>query len=36
MLSVMVPAVTLGNAMAIIVGGLLSRLGKVKPSLTGK
>ncbi len=35
MLSVMVPAVALGNAMAIVVGGLLNKLGKVKPSLTG-
>lgn len=35
MLSVMVPAVALGNAMAIVMGGLLDRLGKVKPSLSG-
>ncbi|MCY6370997.1 2-hydroxycarboxylate transporter family protein [Clostridium ganghwense] len=35
MLSVMVPAVALGNAMAIVIGGLLARLGKLKPSLTG-
>lgn len=35
MLSVMVPAVALGNAMAIVAGGLLNRLGKIKPSLSG-
>lgn len=35
MLSVMVPAVALGNAMAIVAGGLLDRLGKAKPNLTG-
>ena len=34
-LSVMVPAVAMGNAMAIICGGLLNRLGKKHPSLTG-
>ncbi|MEK6265109.1 MAG: 2-hydroxycarboxylate transporter family protein [Clostridium sp.] len=35
MLSIMVPAVALGNAMAIIMGGLLDRLGKARPNLTG-
>ncbi|GAA0177477.1 2-hydroxycarboxylate transporter family protein [Clostridium sediminicola] len=35
MLSVMVPAVALGNSMAIVAGGLLNKLGKVKPALTG-
>ncbi|GAA0737184.1 2-hydroxycarboxylate transporter family protein [Clostridium oceanicum] len=35
MLSVMIPAVALGNALAIILGGLLSKLGKIKPSLSG-
>jgi len=35
MLSVMVPAVALGNAMAIVMGGLLDRLGKSRPQLTG-
>jgi Na+/citrate or Na+/malate symporter len=35
MLSVMVPAVALGNALAIVAGGLLNRLGKSKPNLTG-
>lgn len=35
MLSVMVPAVALGNAFAIIVAGLLNRIGKVKQQLTG-
>jgi malate:Na+ symporter len=35
MLSKMVPAVALGNALAIVFGGLLDRLGKVKKNLTG-
>ncbi|WP_040214737.1 2-hydroxycarboxylate transporter family protein [Clostridium polynesiense] len=35
MLSIMVPAVAMGNALSIVVGGLLDKLGKVKPSLTG-
>lgn len=35
-LSVMVPAVALGNAMSIVAGGLLNRLGKMKSSLTGE
>lgn len=35
-LSVMVPAVALGNAMSIGAGGLLNRLGKMHPSLTGE
>lgn len=35
MISVMVPAVALGNAVAIVVAGLLDRLGKTKPYLTG-
>ena len=35
MLSVMVPAVALGNALAIVCGGLLNRLGQVKRSLSG-
>jgi Na+/citrate or Na+/malate symporter len=35
MLSVMVPAVALGNALAIVAAGLLDRLGKSKKSLTG-
>ncbi len=35
-LSIMVPAVALGNAMSIVAGGMLDRLGKVKPSLTGE
>ncbi|MGB7606107.1 MAG: 2-hydroxycarboxylate transporter family protein [Lutisporaceae bacterium] len=35
MLSIMVPAVALGNALAIIAAGLLDRLGKSKKSLTG-
>ncbi|MBU5592275.1 2-hydroxycarboxylate transporter family protein [Clostridium sp. MSJ-4] len=35
MLSVMVPAVALGNSLSIVVAGLLDKLGKVKPSLTG-
>jgi len=35
-LSIMVPAVALGNAMSIVSGGLLDKLGKAKPSLTGE
>ncbi len=35
MLSIMVPAVALGNALAIVLAGLLDRLGKVKKNLTG-
>ncbi len=35
MLSVMVPAVALGNAFAIVVAGLLDKLGKAKRDLTG-
>ena len=34
-LSRLVPAVTLGNAMAIVFGGLLNRLGHVAPKLSG-
>ncbi|MFV0503442.1 MAG: 2-hydroxycarboxylate transporter family protein [Lachnospirales bacterium] len=34
-LSKLVPAVALGNAIAIVFGGLLNRLGKKYPSLTG-
>jgi Na+/citrate or Na+/malate symporter len=34
-LAMMIPAVALGNALSIVCGGLLSRIGKVKPSLTG-
>ncbi len=34
-LSKLVPAVALGNAIAIVFGGLLDRLGKKYPSLTG-
>ncbi len=35
LLSLMVPAVALGNAMAIVLGGLLNKLGKKYPKLTG-
>jgi Na+/citrate or Na+/malate symporter len=35
MLSIMTPAVGLGNAVAIIAGGLLNKIGKTKPSLSG-
>jgi Na+/citrate or Na+/malate symporter len=35
MLSIMVPAVALGNAMAIVCGGLLNRLGNSLKSLSG-
>lgn len=34
-LAKLVPAVALGNAMAIVAGGLLNKLGKSKPALTG-
>ncbi len=34
-LSELVPAVALGNAMAIVAGGLLDKLGKIKPNWTG-
>lgn len=34
-LSKLVPAVALGNALAIVAGGLLDKLGKIKPDLTG-
>ncbi|MDR0526150.1 MAG: 2-hydroxycarboxylate transporter family protein [Spirochaetaceae bacterium] len=36
MLSLMVPAVALGNALAIVAGGLLDRLGKTVPGLSGQ
>ncbi|MDR1656179.1 MAG: 2-hydroxycarboxylate transporter family protein [Deltaproteobacteria bacterium] len=36
MLSMMVPAVALGNALAIVCGGLLNKLGHAVPSLSGK
>jgi Na+/citrate or Na+/malate symporter len=35
MLSVMIPALALGNALSIVAGGLLDKLGTIKPSLTG-
>ena len=35
LLAVMVPAVGLGNALAIVCGGLLNKLGKKYPALTG-
>lgn len=34
-MSKLVPAVALGNALAIVAGGLLNRLGQKKPNLTG-
>ena len=34
-MSKLVPAVALGNALAIVAGGLLNRLGKAKPEWTG-
>jgi Na+/citrate or Na+/malate symporter len=34
-LSMMIPAVALGNAVSIVAGGLLNRIGKVRTSLTG-
>lgn len=36
LLSMMIPAVALGNALAIISAGLLHRLGELKPQYTGK
>lgn len=35
MLSVMIPALAMGNAMAIVAAGLLDKIGKIKPGLTG-
>lgn len=35
MLSMMIPAVALGNAMSIVAGGLFDRLGQKKPEWTG-
>jgi Na+/citrate or Na+/malate symporter len=35
MINIMIPAVALGNALSIVAGGLLNRLGKIKTSLTG-
>lgn len=35
MLSIMIPAVALGNALSIVIAGLLDKLGKIKPTLTG-
>ncbi len=35
MLSIMMPAVALGNALSIVGGGLLDRLGRAWPALTG-
>jgi malate:Na+ symporter len=34
-LSILVPAVALGNAAAIVAAGMLDKLGKMRPSLTG-
>ncbi len=34
-MSVMIPALALGNAIAIVAAGILDRIGKVKPNLTG-
>ncbi|MDR3134869.1 MAG: 2-hydroxycarboxylate transporter family protein [Deltaproteobacteria bacterium] len=35
MLSIMVPAVALGNALSIVMGGMLNKLGKVRRRLSG-
>ncbi len=35
MLSVMIPALALGNAFSIVMAGMLNKIGKIKPSLTG-
>ncbi|MDR3124095.1 MAG: 2-hydroxycarboxylate transporter family protein [Treponema sp.] len=34
-INIMIPAVALGNALSIVSGGILNRIGKVKTSLTG-
>lgn len=34
-INIMIPAVALGNAMAIVAGGLMNKLGKTFPTLTG-
>lgn len=34
-LSILIPALALGNVMSIVAAGLLDKLGKMKPSLTG-
>ncbi|ABR49114.1 Citrate carrier protein [Alkaliphilus metalliredigens QYMF] len=34
-LSIMVPALAMGNALAIVAAGLLNKLGKIRPELTG-
>lgn len=36
MLSIMIPAVALGNALSIVLAGLLDKLGRMKPSLSGQ
>ncbi len=36
LLSIMVPAVALGNALSIILGGLLNQVGKLIPSISGE
>ena len=35
-LSIMIPAVALGNAMSVVAGGLLNRLGKKHPKISGE
>ena len=35
-LSIMIPAVALGNAMSVVAGGLLNRLGKKRPKISGE
>lgn len=35
MLSIMIPALAMGNALAIVAAGVLNKLGKNRPSLTG-
>jgi Na+/citrate or Na+/malate symporter len=34
-INIMIPAVALGNALSIVMGGVLNRIGKMKPGLTG-
>lgn len=36
LLSMMIPAVALGNAMSVVAGGLLNRFGKNRPSISGE
>ena len=35
LMSQMVPALAIGNAVAIVIGGLLNKVGQMKPNWTG-